>query len=484
MNKLLLLSLFSILAFNSKANINPSNLACDGLTSVAIGAINYPGGGFNNDQVTDINFKFTGSLNNPQKIVCELKSTFGVFLNVATFYATHDTTIKLTNSFNCQNYYFIRARMECADGVVGEWKTNVFDYSVCYYPNCPKITFFQSTAIDGSTEKVSFSNNLAENYLVEYKPLADSVKNWLRDSVRGNVILLKNLKPSTIYLVRAIAACRQQLDTTPINQFTTLCASVTDFKAVVTNDTVVSFKWKNPAGGGKNLGLKIVSDDKQFINIYNLSDSSFSVKDLPQCKSYTAIVLNECADQTQSPSQKVTFVINGCNNCKKPTDLAFNTDGGYYIIASWKSESSNKFIIQYKLAADSTNNWFQDTANFTTAFLTKIHGPAYNKYVGRVLSFCNDKYDTSNVVNFSTLCLSPYDLRATVTNDTIVNFTWRGDISNIKGVVIKVYSDEFGFQRLYYGTGDNLTVTDLPYCTTYTARIKPDCDSTDFKNSN
>ncbi len=475
-------SLFFLLlfAFTSKAfSVSPDTTACAALTSISVGFVYFEFDGSNQslNTITPVSFNINGQKGVFQKFNIEVRNVFGTWIPAATFYSDSDTLIKLKNVFSCQNSYFVRARKECSKTQFSDWKTVEYFYKECSF-QCVKLG--QVYNYPGSYYcTLSWNFTGAKNYLVEYKLASDVSNKWTRDSTAYTSIYVKNLTPNTDYVSRVISFCGNQFDTSQIATFKTLCQTPSSFEAKVSQDTVVTFKWKNADGIGKDTKIHVASIIGDFRETFPVSDSTFILKNLPKCYEYAATISTICADNTESSSEEIRFIINGCKTCNKPTQINFGLALDKSAIeGSWIGDGVKKYIVEYKLAVDSVKTWTKDSTYYTIIKLAKIDNSDYNTYVARLITACNNKFDTSAIVKFSTLCPQPQSLIASVSSDTIVTFKWINTSTTTNSFKLTVASsDGTTFSKVFDVSGSSFTIKNLPKCGNYYASIQSQCDS-------
>ena len=69
-------------------------------------------------------------------------------------------------------------------------------------------------------------------------------------------------------------------------------------------------------------------------------------------------------------------------------------------VGYWSAGGSGKYYIQYKIAADSVSTWLTDSTSLTTITLKNL--VKCTPYIARIITFCNDKPDTSAIARFQT----------------------------------------------------------------------------------
>lgn len=394
----------------------------------------------------------------------------------------------LRNLVTCSRYVF-RIRTVCSSVQSSDWVLGDFSTEGCPTP-CTKVQQISFTAIDTASAIGKWSQGGSGKYYVQYKIAADSITNWLNDSTTQTIITLKKLKNCAPYVVRIITFCNNKPDTIA-TRFQTVCSpppppictAPIALKALISADTVVTFKWTNTMANAK-VFLVVSSASGDFKKTFTVSDSTFTVSGLPKCQLFNAAVAAQC-DSTHysSPSNYVQFSITGCAvACPKIIQLSFHGLDTVSAAGGWNPIGSSKYFVEYKLATDSVKTWLRDSSLQNSIRLRNLKPCTI--YSARVLSICNGKFDTSAVTKFQTICKvvpfvcnAPKGLTDSIVSDTIVVLNWAS--SGVNSVyAVSVYYPVSTAKKTYITTTNSLTIKDLPKCFSYSAFVQLRCDST------
>ncbi len=397
----------------------------------------------------------------------------------------------LVNLKPCSKYVF-RVRTVCSPAQKSDWVNGDFVTQGCTTPApCSKVQQIGFTALDSTSAIGAWSQGGSGKYYAQYKIAADSVTSWSNDSTTLTNYTIKNLKKCTPYVVRIITVCNGKQDTIATRFETicpkpipTVCPAPTVLTATVVGDTAVTFKWRKAVLDGKVDRLTVIATNGDFKKTYDITDTTFTIKDLPRCRNYNAAVITQCDSTHYSlPSNYASFSTSGCVvTCPKVTELSFQGVDSVSAAGQWNATGSIKYFVEYKMAADSIKTWSRDSAT-TTSIKLKNLKPC-TTYIVRVLSVCNGKLDTGAISKFQTICPvvkfvcnAPKNLTDTVIADTTVQFNWASSGANSVYVVSISYPGSTA-RKSYIATTNSLTVKDLPKCFSYYASVALRCDST------
>ncbi len=279
---------------------------------------------------------------------------------------------------------------------------------------------------DGKSAKVRFSNTNAPNYMLQYRLVTDRDTAWttLSNIVRAdsNAVVLKDLKPCALYVMRARAICLPDVlsEWSKVFEFKTLgctppiCPAPSGLTATV-RDTVGLF-WKvAQAGAGFTVEYRARLDTVW--KTTTVSTNSLVLRGLKPCTDYVFRVKAICGIVGSSPySEIVAFKTLGCTEpepCSNPQNLKIFTEDTV-AVAYWKGEREKNYILQFK-SADS-EAWRTITVRGTVYVLTGLKLCA--NYQVRIIGICSagTKPAFSEIVKFTTgncpqpTCAAPKEL--------------------------------------------------------------------------
>lgn len=404
--------------------------------------------------------------------------------------STSHTNITLRNLVKCSPY-IARIITYCN----GKPDTSViarFQTGGCTIP-CNKVVDISFSAIDSVSATGKWSTGGSGKYYVQYKVAVDSIKTWSNDSTIQTNFALKNLKKCTPYIVRIITNCGTRQDTI-VTRFETKCPIVTTpcnaplHLQATNSNSVVSFSWGStntpPSGGGSGkYSLVVASATGDFKKSYTVSDTSFKLTDLPTCQLFNAAVISLC-DSTHysSPSNYVQFSTAGCLvPCNKVDKIGFNALDSTSALGQWNTAGSGKYYIQYKAATDSVTTWFNDSTTSPSITLKGLKNCQY--YIVRVITFCNNKPDTSAPIKFQTKCPSTPLVCPKVNELSFVGVDtssaagqWSNTGSSKYYVEYKIAVDSIKTWSRDSSTLTGIKLKNLKPCTIYSVRILSVCN--------
>ncbi len=222
------------------------------------------------------------------------------------------------------------------------------------------------------------------------------------------------------------------------------------------------------------------------ITTSNRQDSILTLKGLTSCSKYNVRVRRICSTSPTIVTSEWTqesFATAGCPVlCTKVQQLSFFASDSASANGKWSTGGSGKYYVEYKIANDTVRVWSKDST--TQPYITLSKLKKCTPYAVRIITFCNNKPDTSAATKFETACpvvvtcAIPKNLTATVSADTVVTFTWANGTTVATPYVITIVSTTGDFKKQYTATALSLIVKDLPKCKSYTAAVFAQCDAT------
>ncbi len=357
---------------------------------------------------------------------------------------------------------------------------------------CSKVEHLSFAALDSTTAQGQWSAAGTGKYYVEYKIATDAGAVWLKDSSSTTSIKLTLLKKCTVYYVRVLSVCNNKLDTSELSKFQTACSVITSCEppknlvVTVANDTSATFTWVSPSNTSSNFTLYVYSVNGDFKKAYNVTGSTITIKDLPQCSSYNAVILTQCdATHSSGLSNTVDFKITHCGNsptvCHKVERLAFTGLDSTTAQGQWTPAGTGKYYVEYKIATDPAAVWLKDSSITTSIKLT--HLKKCSVYYARILSVCNGKLDTSELTKFETpcpkpYCPKPYGIRYTLAHDTVATIYWW--INGPRNFVLQyqlLSNPTTTTWATVTGIDSFTVIKGLKPCSAYQIRLRANCDS-------
>ncbi len=390
------------------------------------------------------------------------------------------------------NTYLLRGLQRCRS-------YNIF-VQVVSTPPCPlppiSVTTFQTTGctacaaprevqaklLDSTNVTVYWASSDTGNFIVNYRPATDSSP-WTAVKTTALSYTLHGLLKCSKYVVRVDRVCATGV--APATGASVVFATggcpqpcyAPSGQFIGSNDSVAKLAWTSTHAKSYHLRYRAAGDAN--FTLISLDSTSIYLHGLKKCSSYEFSVQGVCADGSVSEyGPTVTFKTTGCVTCNPPSQVQAKLLDTTNVSISWTTTDTGTFIINYRLATDSSF-W---TAVRTTATHYTITGlQKCKKYIVRVDRACANPNPsaTDGAIVFATggcpqPCYAPAG-SIKYLGDTIVHVVWTSTGAKSYNLHYRIVGTDHYTTVHYDSAGALIYLTGLRKCTSYEFSVQGVC---------
>ncbi len=383
-------------------------------------------------------------------------------------------SITLTDLPLCNSYTAQLVSIKCGDGYQVFSNLASFDFLGC--TGCRKIPYFNVSAKNSGEIYAYWTSGGNAKYTLEYKIDSDTVTTWSRSITYDTQTILRDVVYSTNYIARLIYECNVAKDTTDTYKFSFNCPNF-NANATVTNDTIVTITWdtvSNPNASRYSLQISGIGFNK----MYEVTGNTLVLTNLPKCNYFYARIVRLCNDglNTFGSSQNIAFITYGCTNCPPLVTPKVTYTASSFAKMDWNELYVFKYLVEYKVDDNVVLEWSKDSTTTNSYTFTRLN--ASTSYIARIISRCDEKYDTSGTVKFTTECNGATSLSAAVINDSLTLLKWTEPSDAKLNYILDLLHSDRSLYKRYTVSGSHFILNNLPTCQTYIAVLSAYCNET------